>query len=169
MKLKKMSFERHLGEVYPRVRRFAFSLSRNAADADDLTQKAAIRAMDSFARFQDGTRFDSWMFRITRNLWIDTVRARGRRAKHEVAQEAGLSVGYDPRPAADAAIDLGKAMTALEQLPDDQREVVALILIDGMGYRETAEILDLPIGTVSSRLVRGRKALLEMLGEKQDD
>lgn len=169
MDLKKMSFERHLGEVYPRVRRFAFSLSHNAADADDLTQKAAMRAMDSFDQFQEGTRFDSWMFRITRNLWIDTVRARGRRAKREVAQEAGLSVGYDPRSATDAAIDLGKAMSALEQLPDEQREVVALILIDGMGYRETAEILDLPIGTVSSRLVRGRKALLEMLGEKQDD
>ena len=73
--------------------------------------------------------------------------------------------GFDPRPGTEAAIDLGRAMAAMQRLPEEQREVVALILVDGLGYREAAEALGLPIGTVSSRLVRGRKALLAMLGE----
>ena len=74
-------------------------------------------------------------------------------------------MGFDPRPGTEAAIDLGRAMAALQRLPEEQREAVALILIDGLGYREAAETLGVPIVTVSSRLVRGRKALLTLLGE----
>jgi RNA polymerase sigma-70 factor (ECF subfamily) len=162
-------FDRELRAHWPRLRRFAFALSRNPADADDLVQSAAERAMRSAGQWQAGTRFDSWMFRITRNLWIDTVRARGRHQARFAAEEEGASVGFDPRPGTEAAIDLGRAMAALGRLPDEQREVVALILIDGLGYRETAEALGLPIGTVSSRLVRGRKALLALLGETGND
>ncbi len=75
------------------------------------------------------------------------------------------TVGYDPLPATEAALDLAKARAAMQRLPEEQREVVALILIEGFGYREAAEILEQPIGTVSSRLARGRQALLAMLGE----
>ena len=164
-----LEFDRELRAHWPRLRRFAFALCRNPADADDLVQSAAERAMRSAAQWQSGTRFDSWMFRITRNLWIDTVRARGRQQARFVAEEEGASVGFDPRPGTEAAIDLRRAMAALGRLPDEQREVVALILIDGLAYREAAEALDLPIGTVSSRLVRGRKALLALLGETGDD
>ncbi len=162
-------FDRELRAHWPRLRRFAYALCRDHADADDLIQSAAERAMRSAAQWQAGSRFDSWMFRITRNLWIDTVRSRGRQQSRFVGEEEGASVGFDPRPGTEAAIDLRRAMAALDQLPDEQREVVALILIDGLGYRETAEALDLPIGTVSSRLVRGRKALLALLGETGDD
>ena len=105
------------------------------------------------------------MFRVCRTVWIDMTRSRGRRWAHEAPPEAGESVGFDPRNATEAAIDLNTAMAAMQKLPDEQREVIALILIDGFGYREAAEILDEPIGTVSSRLVRGRKALLSLLGE----
>lgn len=159
-------FEQELHAHWPRLRRFAFSLSRNAADADDLVQAAAERALRSADQWQAGTRFDSWMFRIARNLWIDTVRARGRQVARFAPAEEGDHIGFDPRPGTEAAIDLGRAMAAMQRLPEEQREVVALILIDGLGYREAAETLDLPIGTVSSRLVRGRKALLALLGEK---
>lgn len=159
-------FEQELRNHWPRLRRFAFALSGNAADADDLVQATVERALRSAAQWQAGTRFDSWMFRIARNLWIDTVRARSRHAARFVPEEVGADTGFDPRPATEAVIDLGRAMAALERLPPEQREVVALILIDGLGYRETAEALDLPIGTVSSRLVRGRGALLALLGEK---
>jgi len=158
-------FERLMGEHWQRLRRFAYALSRDPADADDLVQGTAERAMRSADQWQTGTRFDSWLFRIARNHWIDTIRARSRRAKRFVAAEEGETVGFDPRPGTEAAIDLGRAMAALQRLPDEQREVVALILIEGLGYREAAETLGLPIGTVSSRLVRGRKALLVLLGE----
>ena len=157
--------ERELRDHWPRLRRFAYVLSRNAADADDLVQDVAMRAMASGEQWQSGTRFDSWMFRIARNLWIDTVRARGRREKYLAPAEEGETIGHDPRPGIEAAIDLGVAMAALQRLPEEQREVVALILIDGLGYRETAELLDLPIGTISSRLARGRTALMTILGE----
>ncbi|QNN64728.1 RNA polymerase sigma factor [Sphingomonas rhizophila] len=157
--------EAQLREHWPRLRRFAYSLSRDAADADDLVQDVAMRAMASCDQWQVGSRFDSWIFRITRNLWIDTVRSRGRRDKHHAPAEAGELVGQDPTPGIEASLDLSTAMKAMQKLPDEQREVIALILIDGLGYREASEVLDLPIGTISSRLARGRTALLELLGE----
>ena len=159
------SFDSELAAVWPRLRRFAHALARNPADADDLAQMAAEKAFKSFNQFQPGTKFDSWLFRICRTSWIDTIRSRNRRAAHEAPGELAESIGYDPSPATEAAIDLGRAQAAMQRLPEEQREVVALILIEGFGYREVAEMLDMPIGTVSSRLVRGRLALLELVGE----
>lgn len=158
------SFEEELTRLLPRLRRFAHTLSRNSADADDLTQATIERALRSRDQWQPGTRLDAWLYRIMRNLWIDTVRARGRKEKREAPEDAAKDVGGDPREAIHASIELKRAMSAMEQLPDEQREVVALILVEGFGYREVSEMLDLPIGTVSSRLARGRTALLEMLG-----
>lgn len=159
-------FDAALAEMLPRLRRFAFALARNAADADDLAAQAVERALNSRTQWQVGTRLDSWVYRIARNLWIDEARSRARRAKVEMPPEAGELIGHDPRAATDAAIDLQRVMAAMGRLPDEQREVVALILVEGFGYREAAELLDLPIGTVSSRLVRGRIALLNLLGEE---
>lgn len=158
-------FDAELAPVWPRLRRFAYSLARDPADADDLSQMAVEKAFRSFGQYQAGTRFDSWLFRICRTVWIDQMRAQARKAAYEAPPEAGEGVGHDPRAATEAAIDLSRAMAAMQRLPQEQREVVALILIDGFGYREAAEILGQPIGTVSSRLVRGRQALLAMLGE----
>jgi len=163
------AFETELAQLLPRLRRFAFALSRDAADADDLAQAAIERALRSQAQWQPGTRLDSWMFRITRNLWIDTVRSRSRKQRSEAPEEEAQNIGDDPREAMDASLELKRAMAAMERLPDEQREVVALILIEGFGYREASELLGLPIGTVSSRLVRGRTALLQMLGGVDDD
>ena len=163
------AFETELAQLLPRLRRFAFALSRDAADADDLAQAAIERALRSQAQWQPGTRLDSWVFRITRNLWIDTVRSRSRKQRSEAPEEEAQNIGDDPREAMDASLELKRAMAAMERLPDEQREVVALILIEGFGYREASELLGLPIGTVSSRLVRGRTALLQMLGGVNDD
>lgn len=159
------AFERGLGEALPRLRRFAHGLSRDAADADDLTQLTIERALRSRDQWAPGSNLDSWLYRIMRNLWIDEGRARSRRAKVVRPLEDGEDVGFDPRPGQEASIDLARVMAAMARLPDEQREVVALILVEGLGYREAAELLELPIGTVSSRLVRGRIALLAMVGE----
>lgn len=160
-----LSFEEELTALLPRLRRFAHALSRDGADADDLAQATVERALRSRAQWETGTRLDSWLYRIMRNLWIDTVRSRGRREDLHAPVEEAERIGEDPRGAIEAAIDLGTAMNAMQRLPEEQREVVALILIEGFGYRECSEILGLPIGTVSSRLVRGRNALLKMMGE----
>jgi RNA polymerase sigma factor (sigma-70 family) len=161
-----LDFEGGLENCLPRLRRFAHALSRDPADADDLTQMTVERALVARNQWQPGTRLDSWLYRIMRNLWIDTARSRARKGKLEAPPDAAEAVGVDPRPGVEAALDLQRIMLAMSRLPDEQREVIALILIEGFGYREAAEMLDLPIGTVSSRLVRGRMALMEMVGER---
>jgi RNA polymerase sigma-70 factor (ECF subfamily) len=161
-----LDFDSGLTQCLPRLRRFAHALSHDSADADDLTQMTIERALSARRQWQPGTKLDSWLFRIMRNLWIDTARSRSRKSRLEAPSEAGDNVGVDPRPGIEASVDLARVMTAMEQLPDEQREVVALILVEGFGYREVAEMLGLPIGTVSSRLVRGRTKLLELVGER---
>ena len=157
------AFERDLAQLLPRLRRFAHTLSRHPADADDLAQATVERALRSREQWEPGSRLDSWLYRIMRNLWIDTVRSRARREDREAPEEEARSVGLDPRRGLDASLEVQRAMAAMERLPDEQREVVALILVEGFGYREVAEMLGLPVGTVASRLARGRIALLAML------
>ena len=103
------------------------------------------------------------MYRIMRNAWIDTARARSRAAETFVAEEAGLSVGGTGN--AEARVALNEVDAAMRTLPDEQREAVALVLVEGLAYKEAAEILDIPMGTLTSRLVRGRQALMARLGE----
>jgi RNA polymerase sigma-70 factor (ECF subfamily) len=159
------SFDDGLTALLPRLRRFAHALSRNSADADDLTQATVERALRSRAQWEPGTRLDSWLYRIMRNLWIDTVRSRGRKDDLHAPVEEAERIGEDPRSAIEASIDLKKAMAAMERLPGEQREVIALILVEGFGYRECSDMLGLPVGTVASRLARGRAALLQMMGD----
>lgn len=158
-------FERGLLDLLPRLRRFARSLAIQPADADDLCQVALEKALKAEAQWVPGTRLDSWMYRIMRNCWIDEVRARQRRAETFVPEEDGLVVGDADDRRIEARVELGNVDRAMAALPSDQREVIALILVEGLAYKEAAELLDLPMGTVTSRLVRGRQALMEMLGE----
>ena len=160
------SFEREVSALLPRLRRFAHALSRNTPDADDLTQSTVERALRARAQWKAGSRLDSWLYKIMRNLWIDTARFRARRQKFEAPPEEAEKLGDDPTEGLEARVELGLVMQAMERLPDEQREVVALILVEGFGYREAAELLELPVGTVSSRLVRGRTALIGMVGRR---
>ncbi len=155
------SFEQQVLDLLPRLRRFATGLAGNAADGDDLCQMCVERALANRRKWQEGTRLDSWMYRIMRNLWIDEARARSRRSQTFVAEEAGLSVGGDG--AQEAAVELGNVDRAMQQLPDDQREAVLLVMVEGYAYKEAAEIVGCPVGTLNSRLVRGRDALLSLL------
>lgn len=105
------------------------------------------------------------MYRIMRNSWIDTTRARARQAETFVNEEAGAAVGDRGDQAIEATVELGNVGRAMQKLPDEQREAVALVLVEGLAYKDAAAILDIPMGTLTSRLVRGRAALMEMLGE----
>ena len=160
-----MSFERDLTALLPRLRRFARTLSHDAADADDLAQVAVERALLARDSFLPGTRMDSWMYRIMRNAWIDTARARRRAAQTFVAEEAGAHVGDAGDRALEARAELDRVGRAMATLPDEQREAVALVLVEGLAYKEAAAVLDIPMGTLTSRLVRGRAALMATLGE----
>ena len=160
-----MRFEEELVELLPRLRRFARGLARHASDADDLCQAAIERALKSRDQWQQGTRLDSWMYRITRNLWIDERRAADRRGVQTPIDEAVVQVAGDGVAEVEAGALRGNVDGAMARLPDEQREVVILVLVEGYAYREAAEILEVPIGTVTSRLARGREALMHLLGE----
>jgi RNA polymerase sigma-70 factor (ECF subfamily) len=145
------------------LRRFAAGLARNPADADDLCQMTIERALRSREQWQQGTRLDSWMYRIMRNLWIDEARARTRRSQTFVDEEQGLAVGA--QGGQEALVALTDVDRALTRLPDEQREAVLLVMVEGWSYKEAAEIVGCPVGTLNSRLVRGRDALMALLGE----
>ena len=157
------AFERELLTLLPRLRRFARALARDAADADDLLQVALERALKARDQWAPGTRLDAWMMRIVRNCWIDEARSRSRRARTFVPEEEGMMVGVDLQHEIDAKAEMHAVDRAMASLSPDQREVIALVLVEGLAYKEAAEILDIPMGTLTSRLVRGRQALVQML------
>lgn len=144
--------------VLPRLRRFARGLTGSAADADDLVQAACERALTRAHQFQEGTRFDSWMFRIVQTIWIDQLRSRDTR--REDAEEQGMHVGTDePERRAEARLALQEVRTALKDLPPEQRTALLLVTVDGLSYKEAAEVAEVPVGTIMSRLARARVAL----------
>ncbi len=147
--------------LLPRLRRFARSLSRNQHDADDLVQVAVEKALRSLEQFRAGANLASWMFGIMKNAWIDDRRARGRRAEVALPEDSGEHPAVTP---ADTDMGLWSVSEAMSKLPEDQRLAIALVLVEGMSYKEAAAVLEIPIGTLTSRLARGRTALAAALG-----
>jgi len=156
--------QEQLIELLPRLRRFARTLAHNPHDADDLVQVAIERALMRLDQWRPGSRLDSWMFGIIKNAWIDEVRSRRRRQSVLAPEEAGEHVADF---ASEAHIHRLSLEAALAQLPDEQRLAVALVLVEGLAYKEAAEVMDVPIGTLTSRLARGREALENLLGGKE--
>lgn len=150
-----------LCELLPRLRRFSRTLARNPADADDLLQVALERALKRSAQWRPGERLDAWVFGIIRNAWIDEVRARQRGSRVFAPEEYGDHVGDSPIDRQDLAMTVHAAM---QRLPEEQRMAIALVLIEGLSYQEAAHALEIPIGTLTSRLARGRGALQALLG-----
>jgi RNA polymerase sigma-70 factor, ECF subfamily len=146
--------------LLPRLRRFARNLVRTPHDADDMVQIAVERALLRLDQWRSDARLDSWLFKILRNAWIDEMRSRGRRAKIFMPEEAGENVG---EASMEREIERLSVEAALSRLPQDQRLAVSLVLVEGLSYKDAADVLDVPIGTLTSRLARGREALQEML------
>lgn len=148
-------------ELIPRLRRFALMLARDLDQADDLVQETCMRALTSADQWQPGTRLDSWMYRIAQNLWLDRARARKVRGESVDIDTAVEVVGSDGRRVTEARLTLDQVARSMQKLPPDQQLIVTLVSIDGLSYKEAAEALDVPIGTVMSRLARARRALHE--------
>ena len=151
-----------IAALLPRLRRFGRTLARHPEDADDLVQIAVEKALTHTEQWRPGTRLDSWIFRIMQNAWIDETRVRERRSQTCVDEEAGENVGINTT---DAQIDAIAVRKAVSQLGDDQRAVVGLVLVEGLPYQEAAEVLGIPLGTLTSRLARARDALQALLGD----
>ena len=154
-----MAFEQEIVDLLPRLRRLARALTRDVTAADDLVQIAIERALSRRDQWRPGTRLDAWVMRIMKNAWIDETRSRSRWSKVLDSEEAGVNVS-DRSGQTDEQLAIAQAM---ERLPEEQRLAVALVLIDGLSYADAAEVLEIPPGTLNSRVVRGRMALMEAL------
>jgi len=158
-------FQDELVSLLPRLRRFALATTNSRHDAEDLLQAVVERALRHGDSWQQGTRLDSWMFKIMQNLWLDELRAHRRKS-----ESLGVIVdlaGEDGRDSMTHQLQIDEVRAALQALPDDQRVIIALVVLDGMSYQQTATALGIPIGTVMSRLARGRAALATRLGSNE--
>ena len=149
----------------PRLRRFGLALTGTAADADDLVQSACERALRRGDQLRDQARVDAWIYGIMRHLWIDEVRTR-RVRRHDGLETAGDVAGADGEQLADQRMTLDAVRHVLGGMPAEQRSVLMLVCVDGLSYKEAAEVLGAPIGTVMSRLSRGRQELFARLGRQ---
>jgi RNA polymerase sigma-70 factor, ECF subfamily len=152
--------------LLPRLRRFARSLTGGQDVADDLVQIGVEKALRGIAGFSPGTRLDAWMFRILRNSWIDMIRAR-RDTTSTDTDVVEMLAGEDGRKTTEASLHLADVRRAMDTLPEEQRVVLMLVCVEGMRYREVAAALEIPEGTVMSRLSRARLALAAKLDAPQ--
>ncbi|MEL6337017.1 MAG: RNA polymerase sigma factor [Pseudomonadota bacterium] len=157
----------NMAVLVPRLRRFALALCGNRDEGDDLVQTACMKALDRAAQFQPGTRLDSWMFRIVQTTFLDQRRKHARRG-YEAPPEVLETLSDEGREAGrfDDRLVLTRVREAIAALPEEQRLVIGLVAIEGYSYKETAEILDIPVGTVMSRLSRARARLLPLTEDR---
>lgn len=151
--------------LVPRLRRFALGLTCSGPDADDVVQMALERALTRLDQFQPGTRLDAWLFRIVKTTWLDDRRRQARRPaeqnEHAVNSFDGNVAGQIET--LELRADIARALSALNE---DQRAVVLLVLVEGRSYEEASDILEVPPGTIMSRLSRARATLMQLLSQE---
>lgn len=157
-------FRSKVAALLPKLRRFALAMAGTPHDADDLVQSAVERALSRAEQWRPDTRLDSWMYRIVQNLWIDQTRRRRTRGETAVLDDALHIAGEDGREVTERRLMLGRVREAFGGLAPELREAAGLVILNGMSYREAAETLGVPIGTIMSRVSRSRRALEEALG-----
>lgn len=158
-------FRSRVAALLPRLRRFALAVAGTPHDADDLVQAAIERALSREGQWRPDTRLDSWMYRIVQNLWIDQGRRRRTRSESPGGLDDAIHVsGEDGREVAERRLMLQQVRAAFAALAPELREAAGLVILNGMSYREAAEVLEVPIGTIMSRVSRSRRALEEALG-----
>lgn len=150
-------FSAHL----PRLRRYARALTGDRFLADDLVQDTLERALAKFALWRNSGRLEAWLQTVMHNVFANQIRARAARPSmsefDELAQEPAIRAAQNDR------LEVADLATALDRLPPEQREVLLLVTLEELSYEETARILDIPLGTVMSRLSRARDRLRRLL------
>ncbi len=154
---------REMVALYPRLRRFAYGLTGSMDQADDLVQAAYERALGRLDQWLPGTRLDSWMFRIVHTLRINRLRSDRVRGAHLAVVDPDTRQGGDLTREMETGLTLDAVRRFLLTLPADQRAVLMLVCVEGHSYAEAASAMGVPIGTVTSRLGRGRRALREFV------
>lgn len=150
--------------LLPRLRRFARTLTRSVTEADDLVQEACLRAIDRAGQWDPAQPLDRWMFRITRNLWISEIRKRSvRTGAGEVPAEE--STELQAPETGEAGVAAAQLHAQIAALPDDLSSILLAVSVEGYSYAEAAELFDIPLGTVMSRIHRARKTLAARISE----
>jgi RNA polymerase sigma-70 factor, ECF subfamily len=170
------SFERQFAPLLGPAYGTALHMTRHKDDAEDLVQEAVVRAFRSFHTFEEGTNFKAWFFRILTNLYLNKYRQKQRQPEivdledapdlylySQTRREGWNSQTEDPAGQVMRKLDTEQVAAAIDALPEEYRTVCALYFMEEFAYQEIAEILDCPIGTVRSRLHRGRKLLQRAL------
>ena len=161
MKLSEAELKQALIEQLQPLRRFCYALTGTAADGDDLAQSTVERLLHKGV--PDDVVFAAWMFRVCRNLWIDQMRKASRYDTPGDEVVAAKQEALDGTAIVEQQLQLDEVGVAMQQLDNDQRLVLALVAVQGHSYREAAEIMEVPIGTVMSRLARARSRLLDLI------
>nr|WP_197678860.1 RNA polymerase sigma factor [Pseudomonas vancouverensis] len=143
-----------------RLWRYGLLLSRQRHVADDLVQATCVRALERAGQFIEGTRMDRWLLSILHSIWLNEVRARKVRHGQGWA-DADQALSFDGEYAAQTHVLAAQVIRRVDALPEAQRETVFLAYVEGLSYREVADVLQVPIGTVMSRLATARAKLAE--------
>jgi RNA polymerase sigma-70 factor (ECF subfamily) len=153
--------DRQLPILLPRLWRFALRLTRHGHDAEDLVQRSCLRALERRHQWQPGTALLSWLFAIMHSIWLNELRSTQRRREAHVDWEDRLenvaATGTDADP--EQALMYRQVIAVVQALPETHRLVLLLVAVEGLSYREAAEVLDVPIGTVMSRMSRARASV----------
>lgn len=152
--------------LLPRLWRFAITLCRNAAIAEDLVQATCVRALERSGQFEPGTRLDRWTFAIMASIWKNELRARKVRTGNGMVPAEELA-SNDMVLAVETTISARQVLTLASKLPEGQRAVVLLVYVEECSYKQVADILEIPIGTVMSRLAAARVSLASLAGAPQ--
>jgi RNA polymerase sigma-70 factor, ECF subfamily len=154
---------RALPQLLPRMWRFALRLAGDRHEAQDLVQRACVRALERQHQLQPNSSTLSWLFAILHSVWLNEVRARRIRSHRSIQWTDELTEMVADRSASDPETSVlhEQVINAVERLPDAQRSVMLLVAVEGMSYREAADVLEVPIGTVMSRLARARLTIGE--------
>ena len=158
------TIRREMVAMLPRLRRFAYGLTGSIDEGDDLVQATCERAIDRIDLWRPGSRLDSWMYRIARNLYLNRLRAGRVRGEHLQPVDPDQHVSVDGARAMEARLTFSAVRQCIGRLPEEQKTVLMLVCVEGLPYKEVSEILDLPMGTVTSRLARARLALKSFVG-----
>lgn len=149
--------------LLPRLRRFAYGLSGSLDEAEDLIQSTFERALSHIDQWQMGTRLDSWMYRILHSIRINRLHAENLRARKLDDSDPDEQMGGDSAREMEAKLTLEAVRQFIWKLPEEQRTILLLVVVEGASYKDVSDMLSIPIGTVTSRLARARLAIKDFV------
>ncbi len=160
------TIRREMLALLPRLRRFAYGLTGSIDEGDDLVQATCERAVSRIETWEPGSRLDSWMYRIAKNIFLNWRRANRVRAGYLQLIDPDEHGSIDGARAMEAHLTLALVREGIARLPEEQRAVLLLVCVEGLAYKEVSNVLDLPIGTVTSRLARARLSLKALVADE---